>query len=106
MVGTVEMCDVCHVTLEPLIADLTEKDLFLLALLVFLDTPHIFLDVEVLLATHQQAPLEPTLSLRDYWFLLLFLALRSLLDSVFLAAPLVSFSVDGALKLWWLAHLL
>jgi hypothetical protein len=106
MVGAVEMRDVCHVTLEPLIADLTEKDLFLLALFVLLNTSHVFLDVEVLLTTHQQASLQSALCLRDDWLLLLFLALRSLLDPIFLAAPLVCLSVDCALKLRWLAHLL
>ena len=53
MMWAVEMRDVCHVTLETLIADLTEKDFFLLVLLVLFDTTHVFLDVEVLLATYQ-----------------------------------------------------
>ena len=97
MVRTVEMCDVCHVTLETFIADLTEEDFFLLVLLVFFDTTHVFLYVEVLLTTHQQTSLKPTLTLRHDWFLLLFLTLRFLFDPVFLAAPLISLCMDGAL---------
>jgi hypothetical protein len=105
VVGAVEVCDVGHVALEALVADLAEEDLALLALLVLLDPPYVLLDVQVLLATHQQASLQSALSL-DHHRLLLLLALGSLLDPIFLTAPLVSLSGDGALKLRWLAHLL
>lgn len=99
------MCDVGHVTLEAFVAHLTEEDFTLLVLLVFFNPPHVLLDIQILLTPHQQAPLQPALTLHNHRFLLL-LALRPLLNSVFLAAPLVSLSGDGTLKPRLLAHLL
>lgn len=97
------MGDVGEIALEALITDLAEEYLSLLALLVLLYPSHVFLDVEVLLSTDEEALVPVALC---YLGLLLLFALGFVLDCELFAAPFVELGLDGGLRLCAFSHLL